>query len=79
MLGAAQLWAILPWLGATAVLHWQSLQSDVDDPVSADRAAARFAIVALALAIARSVDLVGVWLQAHGDRRSAREMLVWLP
>ena len=73
-LGTAQLWALIPWLGAVAVLHAQAI-----GPASAGEGFLQLAIVALALAGVRAAGVVQASHGARGDRLSATEMLKWLP
>ena len=70
----AQLWALIPWLGAVAILHAQA-----SGPASASEGFLHLAIVALALAGVRAVGVVQASHGARGDRLSATEMLKWLP
>ena len=76
-LGANQLWALIPWLGAVGLLH--IMQSAADDQAAIDEGTAKLAVVALMLAAVRAMAVVRAWHAARGDRLSAREMLVWLP
>ena len=73
-LGTAQLWALIPWLGAVAILHAQA-----SGPASASEGFLQLAIVALALAGVRAAGAVQASHGARGDRLSATEMLKWLP
>lgn len=72
-LGIAQLWALVAWLSAVVVLHFQSPR-----PVPAEEGFVNLAIVTLVLAGIRAFGIVRAQHSARGDRRSAMEMLVWL-
>lgn len=72
-LGTHQVVALLPWLGGVALVH-----GGTQGPPSLEAGAARLAAVGLALAAWRGIALVSAWRAARDDRRSAREMLVWL-
>jgi hypothetical protein len=78
-LGAWQLWALVPWLGAVALLHGQAPELGIDDAVFGEEAVGRLSIVALALAALRTPAVVAAWHAARSDRHSARQMLIWLP
>lgn len=69
-LGWRQIVALVPWLAGVAVLR--SATPNVDG-------ALLFALVALLILAARSISLARAFVEAVGDRRSAQEMLHWLP
>jgi hypothetical protein len=72
-LGTTQIKALGPWLGGAAFLA----VAGVERP-SPSEGATRLAVIALAMASLRMVPLLRGWREARGDRRSAREMYVWL-
>jgi hypothetical protein len=69
-LGWRQVVALVPWLMGVAVLHSAIPNAD---------GSLLFALVALFILAARSVSLVKEVVDAQGDRKSAQEMLLWLP
>jgi len=73
-LGMNQIAAFPLWVGAVALLWVQGTP-----PPSGLRAASALAAVGLTLAALRAVHAVRAAHEARGDRRSADEMLVWLP
>ena len=71
-LGANQIRALVPWLGGAAILR----VADVEAP-SSSRGAALLSGLALTIAAARLVSVLGAWRVARGDRRAAAETYVW--
>jgi hypothetical protein len=69
-LGWRQIVALVPWLVGVVVLR--SATPSAEGPLL-------FALVALFILAARSVRLVKEVVGARGDRKSAQEMLLWLP
>lgn len=69
-LGWRQIAALVPWLAGIVILRFAT-------PSTAG--ALLFAITALLILAARSVSLAKVFVEARGDRKSAQEMLLWLP
>lgn len=72
-LGKDQLIAFPLWLGGVALLWFNS-----STPAAGSRATWLPAVVALTIATIRAVSAVRAAYAARGDRRSAREMYVWL-
>jgi hypothetical protein len=72
-LGANQVLAFVPWVGGAMFLY----VTDVTPP-SPPHGAAMLAGVGLAMAGVRLIPVLGAWREARGDRRSAREMYLWL-
>jgi hypothetical protein len=73
-LGWRQILALMPWLAGVGVLR---LANETAPPFAV--AAARFAVVSLALAAVQGIEVWKARLQARGDRQSAQEMFRWLP
>jgi hypothetical protein len=73
LLGWRQVLALPLWLGG-AVLLWVSPAT----PVGAT-GPARFAFVALTIALVRAVSTLRAAIEARADRRSTLETFVWLP
>lgn len=69
-LGRRQIIALVPWFAGVAVLGVATPNTD---------GAALFALTALLILAARSMRLATAFLEARGDRKSAQEMLLWLP
>jgi hypothetical protein len=69
-LGWRQIIALAPWLAGVAVLRVAAPSAD---------GALLFACTALLILAARSVSLAKTFIEAAGDRKSAQEMLRWLP
>lgn len=69
-LGWKQIVALVPWLAGVAVLRFATPSAD---------GALLFALTALLILVARSVSLAKAFVEAGGDRKSAQEMLLWLP
>jgi hypothetical protein len=68
-LGELQVIALLPWLSGVWILG-----TSAEAPLSFSTGAIRFAIVALAIAVVRTVAVVRAWREARGDRLAAVEM-----
>jgi hypothetical protein len=72
-LGVNQIAALVPWVGAAAILN----AADVARPAPSEGASI-LAVVALAMAGLRLVRVLDVSREARADRRSARETYAWL-
>ncbi len=69
-LGWRQIVALVPWFAGVAVLRIATPSAD---------GALLFALTALLILATRSVSLAKAYVEASGDRKSAQEMLLWLP
>lgn len=74
-LGMSQVAAFPLWLGGVALL-WLEARGESPDAMWA---ASLLAAVALTMAALRAVSALKAARRARGDRRSAQEMLLWLP
>lgn len=72
-LGVAQIAALVPWVGAAAILN----AADLSRP-SPSEAASILAVVALAMTGLRLIPVLGASWEARGDRRAAGETYLWL-
>jgi hypothetical protein len=74
-LGLGQVAALPFWLGGVALLWLENPGQSPD----ALRSASWLALVGLTMAALRAVQALKLSREARGDRRSALEMLLWLP
>jgi hypothetical protein len=73
-LGPAQIIALPGWIGTAVILHLA-----LPEVWPVPTAACLLAVVTLAIAALKSVELWRAAGEARGDRLSAQEMYVWLP
>jgi hypothetical protein len=69
-LGWRQIAALVPWLAGVAVLRFATPSAD---------GASLFTLTAFLILGARLLSLTKAYVEARGDRKSAQEMLLWLP